>query len=86
MKVTGFMKSSRGVTERLLQAAEPADSFKGGGGNDKRRQGLREHGRVSGLSKEKAAGALRQNETCPGSGQTDAAELSVFMSQRVMPR
>lgn len=27
--VTSFMKSSRGVTERLLQAVEPADSFKG---------------------------------------------------------
>lgn len=35
---------------------------------------------ASGLSKEKAAGALRQNEACPGSGQTDAAELSVFCS------
>lgn len=52
----------------------PVDSFTGGGGNDKRRQGLRERGRVSGLSKEKAAGALRQNEACPGSGQTEAAE------------
>lgn len=34
--------------------------------------------RVSGLSKEKAAGALRQNEACPGSEQADAAESSVF--------
>lgn len=32
------------VTERLLQAEESVDSFKGEGGNDKRRQGLREHG------------------------------------------
>lgn len=29
VKVPSFMKSSRGVTERLLQAVEPADSFKG---------------------------------------------------------
>lgn len=68
--------------ERLLRAEEPADSFKGEGGNDKRRQGLRARGRAaSGLRKEKAAGALRQNEACPGSGQTDAAESSGFCSR-----
>lgn len=27
--ITSFMESSHGVTERLLQAVEPADSFKG---------------------------------------------------------
>lgn len=75
VKVTSFMKPSCGLIESSLQAVGPVDSFTGGGGgNDKRRQGLRERRRVSGLSKEKAAGALRQNEACPGSGQTEAAE------------
>lgn len=51
--MTGFMKSSRGVTERLLRAEEPVDSFKGEGGNDERRQGLRERGRPLGSGKKR---------------------------------
>lgn len=57
---------------------EPDDSFKGEGKGGMTREGRDSEStlRVSGLSKEKAAGALRQNEACPGSGQTDAAESS----------
>lgn len=74
VKVSSFMKLSCGLMERPLQAEEPADSFTGGRGNDKRRQGLRELRRLSALRKEKAAGALRQNEASPASGHTEDAE------------